>query len=121
MQKFHKCHQTITVNDAIIPIARCIDNTLVVTLNSYRQATILASQINNGSTDNCGPITLSLNKYVYCTDVGVNNCILTVTDSQGNTATCATKIRVDVLPLIVEHLGYNVQTKQQLMPPILSR
>jgi hypothetical protein len=49
--------------------------------------TILASQINNGSTDNCGAITLSLNKYTFgCTDVGVNTVILTVTDSQGNTA-----------------------------------
>jgi hypothetical protein len=58
-------------------------------------------------------ITLSLNKYTFgCTDVGVNTVIPTVTDSQGNTATCATKIRVDALPLIVEHLrGYNVQTK----------
>jgi hypothetical protein len=105
--------QTITVNDAIIPIARCIgDNTLVVTLNGVTgQATILASQINNGSTDNCG-ITLSLNKYTFgCTDVGVNT-ILTVTDSQGNTATCATKIRVDVSTINSGTLrGYNVQTK----------
>jgi hypothetical protein len=105
--------QTITVNDAIIPIARCIgDNTLVVTLNGVTgQATILASQINNGSTDNCGPITLALISMFGCTDVGVNTVILTVTDSQGNTATCATKIRVDVSINSGTLRGYNVQTK----------
>jgi hypothetical protein len=38
--------------------------------------------------------------------------ILTVTDSQGNTATCATKIRVDVSTINSGTLrGYNVQTK----------
>jgi hypothetical protein len=74
--------------------------------------TILASQINNGSTDNCGAITLSLISMFGCTDVGVNTVILTVTDSQGNTATCATKIRVDVSTINSGTLtGYNVQTK----------
>ena len=107
--------QTITVNDGIKPIARCIgDNILVVTLDGVTgQATILASQINNGSTDNCGTITLSLNKYTFgCNDVGVNTVILTVTDSQGNSDTCATKIRVDA-PIINSgtFTGYNVQTK----------
>jgi hypothetical protein len=64
-------------------------------------------------------ITLSLNKYTFgCTDVGVNTVIPTVTDSQGNTATCATKIRVDALPLIVEHLEA-IMCKQKQMPPII--
>jgi hypothetical protein len=45
MQKFHKCHQTITVNDAIIPIARCID-TLVVTLNGVTGQANYFSQSN---------------------------------------------------------------------------
>jgi hypothetical protein len=68
------------------------------------------------------PDNISLNKYTFgCTDVGVNTVILTVTDSQGNTATCATKIRVDVSTINSGTLrGYNVQTKQQL-PLILSR
>ncbi|TDE45911.1 T9SS type A sorting domain-containing protein [Flavobacterium rhamnosiphilum] len=107
--------QTITVNDATKPIAKCIgDNVLVVTLDGITgKATILASQINNGSTDNCGPITLSLDKYTFgCNDIGVQNVTLTITDNQGNTATCTTKIRVDAPTINSGTLtGYIIQTE----------
>uniref|UniRef100_UPI0012FD3385 LamG-like jellyroll fold domain-containing protein n=1 Tax=Confluentibacter citreus TaxID=2007307 RepID=UPI0012FD3385 len=107
--------QTITVNDAIDPIASCIaPYTLTVTLDGVTgEATILPSQINDGSTDNCGPITLSLDKDSFgCSDIGTNTVTLTVTDSQGNTDTCETIITVNAPTIDSGTLtGYNVQTE----------
>ena len=107
--------QTITVNDAIKPIARCISTyTLVVTLDGITgTSTILPSQINNGSTDNCGPITLSLDKSTFgCNDIGTKTVTLTVTDNQGNFDTCSTIITVNAPTINSGTLtGFNVQTQ----------
>ena len=107
--------QTITVNDAIKPIARCISPyILVVTLDGITgTATILPSQINNGSTDNCGPITLSLDKNTFgCNNIGTNTVKLTVTDSQGNFDTCSTIITINAPTINSGTLtGFNVQTQ----------
>ncbi|WP_298371326.1 LamG-like jellyroll fold domain-containing protein, partial [uncultured Lutibacter sp.] len=107
--------QTIIVNDAINPIARCVaDFSVTLTLDGVTgEATLLANQIDDGSTDNCGNISLSLDKYVFgCNDIGVNDVELTVTDSQGNSDTCITKITVDAPTINSGTLeGYIVQTE----------
>nr|WP_203226907.1 LamG-like jellyroll fold domain-containing protein [Confluentibacter flavum] len=107
--------QAITVNDAIDPIASCIaPYTLTITLDGVTgEASILASQINDGSTDNCGAITLSLDKDSFgCNDIGTNTVTLTVTDSQGNIDTCQTIITVNAPTINSGTLtGYNVQTE----------
>jgi hypothetical protein len=53
--------------------------------------------IDNGSTDNCGgEVTLSLDITEFgCADVGENIVTLTVTDQNGNTATCEATVLVD--------------------------
>ncbi|MGE5944186.1 MAG: LamG-like jellyroll fold domain-containing protein [Flavobacteriales bacterium] len=107
--------QTITVNDAIAPIASCIaPYTLTVTLDGVTgEATILPSDIDDGSTDNCGSITLSLDKDTFgCDNIGTNTVTLTVTDSQGLSDTCQTIITVNAPTINSGTLtGYNVQTE----------
>lgn len=60
-------------------------------------ATITASQINNGSTDNCGlgGLTYTLSQSTFdCTDIGPNIITFTVYDAGGNTDTCTTTVIV---------------------------
>jgi len=73
---------TITVTDNEAP--RVITRPVTVTLVNGT-ASILPSAINNGSSDNCGAITLSASKTTFtCADAGINTVTLTVTDAQGN-------------------------------------
>jgi gliding motility-associated-like protein len=73
----------ITIQDIIRPIVVTQNST--VALNSSGQATVTAGQINNGSTDNCGIASITLNPSTFtCASIGPNTVTLTVTDSNGN-------------------------------------
>jgi hypothetical protein len=87
------CDQaTLTVQDEEDPVALC-QNISVELVNG--SATIAAGQVNNGSTDNCGVASLSVNPSVFdCNDVGANTVTLTVTDAAGNTSTCDATVTV---------------------------
>jgi predicted extracellular nuclease len=54
------CQTTLTGKDVTPPTAVC--QNLTVPLNASGQATITAAQVNNGSSDNCGTVSLSLNQ-----------------------------------------------------------
>ncbi|MFH6994969.1 gliding motility-associated C-terminal domain-containing protein, partial [Flavobacterium sp. FlaQc-48] len=83
----------VTVQDNILPIAKTKD--LTIQLDASGNASITAAQINNGSSDNCGIATVSLDRLSFdCTKVGVNTVILTVKDKNGNTATATAKVTV---------------------------
>ncbi|MCC9061839.1 gliding motility-associated C-terminal domain-containing protein [Flavobacterium piscisymbiosum] len=83
----------VTVQDNIVPIAKTKD--LTVQLDDAGNAFITAAQINNGSSDNCGIATVSLDRISFdCTKVGVNTVILTVKDKAGNTATATAKVTI---------------------------
>src|SRR5690606_13606595 len=58
--------------------------------------TISPDQIDDGSSDNCGPVTLSVDPSSFdCEDLGENEVILTVTDASGNTSTCTAIVTVE--------------------------
>ena len=84
------CSQIITVNDQIPPVALC--KNITVDFGGGTDATITPAQIDNGSTDNCGAVTLSLSQTVFsCSDFIQTSSIpvvLTVTDECGNSSTC---------------------------------
>lgn len=87
-----KCTQTITVNDTEKPNTVC-QNVTVTLVNGT--ATITAADVNNGSTDNCGIQSVSIDKKTFsCADVGANTVTLTVTDIHGNQQTCAATVTV---------------------------
>ena len=95
------CAATVTVVDDIAPITLCQD--LTVYLNGTGDVSILADDINNGSTDNCGIASLSIDVADFnCTNVGANTVVLTVTDVNGNSSSCSATVTVldDLAPSI---------------------
>ena len=83
----------VMVMDTINPVA--ITQNITVYLDSTGNVSISNSDINNGSSDNCGIDTLHLDKYAFtCSDVGMNTVTLTVTDVNGNTATNTAQVNV---------------------------
>ncbi len=75
--------QVVTVHDNVNPTVTTQD--ITVTLDKSGEASILPSEINTGSTDNCGIATITLDKKDFtAADTGDNTVTLTVTDVNGN-------------------------------------
>jgi subtilisin-like proprotein convertase family protein len=93
--------QTISVEDNTAPQAVC--QNISIELDQDGNATILPSEIDNGSSDICGTVTLSLSQSDFsCSNIGDNTVTLTATDDCGNTSTCtATVTVVDNLPPVM--------------------
>lgn len=84
---------TVTVVDTISPVAVC--QNITVYLDGAGNASITASDLNNGSSDNCTVASLSLSQSSFtCADEGANNVTLTVTDQAGNQNTCISVVTV---------------------------
>jgi predicted extracellular nuclease len=88
------CAFTITVTDMELPMAVCQDITL--TLDASGLASITAADLDGASTDNCGIASFSASQTAfYCSDVGVNNIVLMVTDIHGNLSSCIALVTVE--------------------------
>ncbi|MGI4872251.1 MAG: HYR domain-containing protein [Janthinobacterium lividum] len=100
---------TVMVVDAIAPTA--IAQNVSVQLNASGQASVSASQVNNGSSDNCGIASLALSKTAFtCANVGANPVTLTITDNSGNVSTAtATVTVVDATAPVVLTRNLSVQ------------
>ena len=94
------CNASVTVVDNIIPVARC--KNVTINLDASGDGTVLASDVDNGSTDNCTIASRTVSPYSFnCANVGNNIVTLTVTDSYGNSSTCtATVVVKDLTPPI---------------------
>ncbi|QQS28823.1 MAG: HYR domain-containing protein [Sphingobacteriales bacterium] len=89
----NSCSTTVTVVDAINPLAVCKDATIQLDPNGF--GTVQTFQINNGSTDNCGTPLLSVDPNSFtCAQLGTNTIVLTATDAAGNTGTCSASVIV---------------------------
>ncbi|WP_179019933.1 BspA family leucine-rich repeat surface protein [Winogradskyella forsetii] len=79
------------------PTAVCISTPITIYLDNSGNATLLESDIDNGSTLNCGgTLGLSLSQTTFtCLDIGSNTVTLTVDDGEGNTSTCDTTVIVE--------------------------
>jgi HYR domain len=88
------CSFKITVRDMQKPNAVCKDATIA--LDGNGEATVSVTDVNGGSTDNCGVanVTISALGLYECQHVGTNNVLLTVTDNSGNTATCYATVTI---------------------------
>jgi len=92
------CDATVTIADLIDPTALC--QNITVQLDANGDATVLATAIDNGSTDNCGIASITLDGGAAsldfdCSDVGVQSVTLTVTDVNGNVSTCSADVTVE--------------------------
>ena len=71
-------------------------------MDASGNASVSASDIDNGSSDACGIASLSLSQTDFdCSHVGTNEVILTVTDVNGNQSTATATVTVvdDVAPV----------------------
>ena len=97
------CNATVTVEDNIPPNTICVaNNSVSLPLDANGFATLSPSMIDAGSSDNCAIIsngvTVSPNSF-DCSDLGSQTVTLTVSDVNGNSATCTTDI------MVVDNLG----------------
>ena len=95
------CTQEVTVSDDEVPTMAC--QNITVELDATGNASISTAGVDNGSSDNCGTVSLSLSGQTSydCSDV---DDVITVTlsgdDGNGNTASCTADVTVtdDNLP-----------------------
>ena len=88
------CNFTVTITDDDSPIVVCQDITLL--LDSTGTATIVASDLDGGSTDNCGITNLEIDIDTFtCADLGPNTVTLTATDGQGLSSSCTAIVTVE--------------------------
>ncbi|MCB0572861.1 MAG: hypothetical protein KDC66_24000, partial [Phaeodactylibacter sp.] len=87
------CSANVTVQDNVVPTALC--QNLTVQLNAGGSAGATAAQVDNSSFDNCGIASMSLSPTAFtCANVGSNAVTLTVTDVNGNSASCSATVTV---------------------------
>jgi hypothetical protein len=83
----------VIVIDSMKPNA--VAQNITAYLNAAGSVTITPSQVNNGSTDNVGVTSLSLNQTTFnCLSLGNNSVTLTVGDASGNTSTASATVNV---------------------------
>jgi hypothetical protein len=81
--------------DNVPPLAICYE-AITIQLDENGNAYITPEMIDNGSTDNEGIESLSLDITDFsCSDIGQNTVILTVTDFSGNISSCTTIVIVE--------------------------
>jgi hypothetical protein len=87
------CLAVVTVVDNIPPTLSCKNDTVYLDTNGT--AILNAISLNNGSNDACGIGSLTASKTTFtCSDIGINNVTLTVTDNNGNVASCIALVTV---------------------------
>ena len=87
------CEAIVTVEDNVDPVTLCQDATIY--LDSLGYANISAYTLDNGSNDACGIDTILINQSVYdCSELGVNDGVITVFDLNGNSSTCISNLNV---------------------------
>jgi gliding motility-associated-like protein len=84
----------VTVQDLIAPTV--ITQDITVQLDANGQAAITTADIDNGTFDNCGIQSLSIDNFVFiCSSVGANTVTLTATDINGNTTSATATVTVE--------------------------
>src|SRR5260221_391476 len=85
--------QVVRVHDTIAPTV--LTKNIDVNLDASGHASIIAADVDNGSSDNCSIVSRVVNPSSFdCTKLGANIVILTVTDSSGNPASAPATVTV---------------------------
>ena len=84
----------VTVEDNTAPTV--ITQDITISLDAFNTASITTMDINNGSADNCGIESMTLNIMQFdCSTVGMNTVTLTVMDVNGNVQTGTAVVTVE--------------------------
>ncbi len=96
------CSAIVTVQDTEFPVAMC--QSITVAMDADGVATITPEDLDTGSTDNCENFTTSVDMLTFdCSNLGVNPVVFSITDVQGNVATCNAVVTViDILPPVLD-------------------
>ncbi len=95
------CSAIVTVVDTINPTVVC--QNITVPLDALGNATIAGSDLDAGSSDVCGVMSIGLSKANFtCADLGLNSVYTIVTDNNGNKDSCIAAV------LIVDTIAPNV-------------
>jgi subtilisin-like proprotein convertase family protein len=99
------CTFVVTINDAEAPVAVC--QAVTVTLDAMGMGSLVASDLDGGSTDNCGVDSFVASQTTFgCSDVGDVTVVLEVYDVAGNMTSCeATVTVVDETAPVIECVG----------------
>ncbi len=92
---------TVTVLDTLNPTVATQD--ITVYLDGSGSASITASDVDNGSTDNCTTVSLALDSTDFdCSELGANTVMLYVTDGSNNVDSLTATVTVldTILPTI---------------------
>ncbi|MDW8849359.1 gliding motility-associated C-terminal domain-containing protein [Flavobacterium sp. MMLR14_040] len=95
------CNHDIIVVDAEAPVVST--KNITVQLDATGNVTIVAGDVDNGSADLCGAVTLSITPDTFtCANIGDNTVTLTATDASGNpsTANAIVKVEDKVAPIV---------------------
>lgn len=95
------CNHDIVVVDAEAPVVST--KNITVQLDATGNVTIVAADVDNGSADLCGAVTLSITPDTFtCANIGDNTVTLTVTDASGNPSTANAIVNVEdkVAPIV---------------------
>ncbi|ULC60696.1 T9SS type A sorting domain-containing protein [Flaviramulus sp. BrNp1-15] len=93
--------QNVIVDDTTDPVAIC--QNITIQLDGTGNASIVPSDIDGGSNDSCGTISLSASQTDFTTsDIGDVNVILTVDDNNGNITTCNATVTVEASTLTID-------------------
>lgn len=106
---------TVTVIDTVFPTA--IAQNLTVYLNNNGTVNFTAAQINNGSSDDCGIASMSIQPNSYnCNGIGPHTVTLTVTDGYGNASTTTSTVTVldTIVPITI---GQNITVSLSVSNP----
>ena len=89
------CTAVVTVEDITAPMVACQD--ITVELDPVTgTVSIAGTDIDNGSTDACGIGSYDLDIDTFdCSNIGENTVVLTVTDVNGNAASCTAIVTVE--------------------------
>ncbi len=93
----NNCHALLSVeigiNDSEAPTVAT--QNLVLPLNANGLANVTASQIDNGSSDNCNIASMSIDQGSFtCADLGTRQVTLTVVDEAGNASTGTATVEI---------------------------
>ena len=84
---------TVSVLDTIKPTV--LTQNINVYLDATGNVSITTADVDNGSADNCGTTTLSLDISSFtCSEVGANTVTLTATDANSNASTATAIVTV---------------------------
>jgi len=99
--KFSSIESTSFSTVDLTPPSIAVKNITVPLDPSTNTVIVTPSQVDDGTTDNCGTPTLSLSKSTFsCADVGANIVTLTATDAEGLTSSSTATITVTKSPVV---------------------